>query len=105
MKNVNNNQSAPKGDSSFLHNVQELATPLAGASVETGVEVHITGDVADRAASGGCPASPCSALSSVISASMVEGAMSNPPDRKNKPASGSLPINALTKESKMPDGS
>ena len=42
------------------HNVQELATPLAGASVETGVEVHITGDVADRAASGGCPASPCS---------------------------------------------
>jgi hypothetical protein len=43
-----------------LQNVQELATPLAGASVETGVGVHDTGDVADKAASGGCPASPCS---------------------------------------------
>jgi hypothetical protein len=44
-------------------NVQELATPLARASVETGVKVNITGDVFDRAASGGCPASPCSASS------------------------------------------
>lgn len=45
-----------------MPNVQELATPLAGASVETGVGVHVAGDVADKAASGGCPASPCSAL-------------------------------------------
>jgi hypothetical protein len=36
----------------ILPNVQELATPLAGASVETGVKVHVTGDVFDRAASG-----------------------------------------------------
>ena len=35
-------------------NVKELATPLAGASVEAGFKVHITGDVFDRAASGGC---------------------------------------------------
>ena len=34
--------------------VKEHATPLAGAGVETGVEVHVTGDVADKAASGGC---------------------------------------------------
>ena len=50
-------------DSSDLHlqqNVQEHATPLAGAGVETGVEVHVTGDVADSAASGGCSVSPCS---------------------------------------------
>ena len=38
----------------FLPNVKEHATPLAGASVETGAEVHVTGDVADSAASGGC---------------------------------------------------
>ena len=47
----------------FLHslpNVQEHATPLAGASVERGVEVHVTGEVENRAASGGCCASPCS---------------------------------------------
>ena len=44
----------------FLPNVQEHATPLAGAGVETGMEVHVTGDVADRAASGGCSVSPCS---------------------------------------------
>ena len=43
----------------FAANVQEHATPLAGAGVETGVEVHVTGDVADSAASGGCCASPC----------------------------------------------
>jgi hypothetical protein len=43
-------------------NVKEHATPLAGASVEMGVEVHTTGDVADRAASGGCCVSSCSAL-------------------------------------------
>ena len=36
----------------FMSNVKELATPLAGASVETGVEVHVTGDVADKEASG-----------------------------------------------------
>ena len=29
----------------FLENVQEHATPLAGATVEYGVEVHDTGDV------------------------------------------------------------
>ena len=34
----------------FAANVQEHATPLAGAGVETGVEVHVTGDVADSAA-------------------------------------------------------
>jgi hypothetical protein len=42
-------------------NVKEHATPLAGAGVETGVEVHTTGDVADKAASGGCCASACCA--------------------------------------------
>lgn len=40
-------------------NVEEHAPPLAGASVETGVGVHITGDVADKAASGGCCVSSC----------------------------------------------
>ena len=54
MENVTFNQSAPKGDSSILHNVKEHATPLAGASVERGVEVDVTGDVDNRAASGGC---------------------------------------------------
>jgi hypothetical protein len=34
--------------------VKEHATPLAGAGVETGLEVHATSDVADKAASGGC---------------------------------------------------
>jgi len=43
----------------FLPNVKEHAPPLAGAHVETGVEVHVTGDVADRAASGGCCVSSC----------------------------------------------
>lgn len=38
----------------FQPNVKEHATPLAGASIETGLEVHVTSDVADRAASGGC---------------------------------------------------
>ena len=47
--------------SSFSHDVKEHATPLAGACVETGVEVHNTGDVADSAASGGCSVSTCSA--------------------------------------------
>jgi hypothetical protein len=46
-----------------LQNVKEHATPLAGAGVETGVEVHDTDDSADNAASGGCSASPCSASS------------------------------------------
>jgi hypothetical protein len=45
-----------------MANVQEHATPLAGAGIERGVEVHITGDVDNRAASGGCCASPCSVL-------------------------------------------
>lgn len=45
----------------FLANVKEHATPLAGASVETGVKVHTKGDVADRAASGGCCVSTCCA--------------------------------------------
>ena len=44
----------------FLPNVKEHATPLAGAGVETEVEVHTTGDVADSAASGGCCVSTCS---------------------------------------------
>jgi len=44
-----------------LQNVKEHAPPLAGAHIETGVEVHITGDVDDRAASGGCCVSTCSA--------------------------------------------
>ena len=48
----------------FLPNVQEHATPLAVASVETAVEVQVTGDVADSAASGGCGVSPCSESSS-----------------------------------------
>ena len=38
----------------FLQNVKEHATPLAGAGVETGVEVHVSGDGVDKAASGGC---------------------------------------------------
>jgi hypothetical protein len=42
------------GSGISLHNVQEHAPPLAGAHVETGIEVHDTGDVADSAASGGC---------------------------------------------------
>jgi hypothetical protein len=46
----------------ILENVKEHAPPLAGASVETGVDVHTTGDVADRVASGGCCVSSCSAL-------------------------------------------
>ena len=44
----------------FIANVQKHATPLVGASVETGVGVHATGDVVDSAASGGCSVSPCS---------------------------------------------
>jgi hypothetical protein len=43
-------------------NVKEHATPLAGAGVDTGVEVHTTGDVAERAASEGCCVSACSAF-------------------------------------------
>jgi len=42
-------------------NVKEHAPPLARAHVETGEKVHITGDVFDRAASGGCCGSSCSA--------------------------------------------
>ena len=44
----------------ILANVKEHAPPLAGAHVETGGRVHITGDVVDRAASGGCCVSSCS---------------------------------------------
>ena len=54
MKNVSKTNGAVAPSSIPLPNVQEHATPLAGASVETGVEVHVTGDVADSAASGGC---------------------------------------------------
>lgn len=43
-------------------NVQEHATPLARAHAEHGVEVQDTGEVENRAASGGCGASPCSAF-------------------------------------------
>ena len=43
-------------------NVKEHAPPLAGAHVETGKRVHITGDVDDRAASGGCCVSSCSVI-------------------------------------------
>ena len=43
----------------FLANVKEHAPPLAGAHVETGVGVHDTGDVDDKAASGGCCVSSC----------------------------------------------
>ena len=56
----------------LLPNVKEHATPLAGAGVETGLEVHTTGDSADKAASGGCvsrlvrnssfPLGPCDRL-------------------------------------------
>ncbi len=41
---------------------QEHAPPLATAHVETGKKFHITGDVTDRAASGGCCVSSCCAL-------------------------------------------
>ena len=40
-------------------NLSILETSLAGASVETGVEVHLTSDVDDRVASEGCPVSTC----------------------------------------------
>ena len=62
-------KSAPHGGNS-LANVKEHAPPLAGASVETGVEVHVTGDVADKAASGGCSVSTCCA-------SPIHGELSN----------------------------
>ena len=43
----------------FFSNVKEHAPPLATTSVETGVKVHDTGDVDDKAASGGCSVSSC----------------------------------------------
>ncbi len=46
----------------FLSNIKEHAPPLAGAGVETGMEVHTTGGAVDKAASGGCCASSCSPL-------------------------------------------
>jgi len=46
-------------DVEILPNVKEHAPPLAGAHVETGEKVHITGDIDDRAASGGCCVSSC----------------------------------------------
>ena len=65
MKNVNNNQSAPKGDSSiFLHNVKEHATLSAGASVDHGSEVEATEDHVNRTADRGCCVSTCSVSSS-----------------------------------------
>lgn len=45
----------------FLQNVKEHATPLAGAGVERGAEVHVSVDADNRAASGGCCVSACSA--------------------------------------------
>ena len=54
MKTKCETSGAVAPSSIILHNVKEHATPLAGASVETGDEVHVTGDVADKAASGGC---------------------------------------------------
>lgn len=55
-------QEVASSDISFLQNVKEHAPPLAGASVETGVGVHNTGDLADKTASSGCCGSTCSAL-------------------------------------------
>ena len=49
----------------FLENVKEHAPPLAGVGVETGVKVHVTRDVANRAASGGCCVSTCWASLSI----------------------------------------
>ena len=72
MENVTFNQSAPKGDSSFLHNVKEHAPPSAGAGVETQSEVHATGDSADKAAGGGRCVSSCSESSSGGDAEMPE---------------------------------
>jgi hypothetical protein len=40
-------------------NVQEHAPPLAEPHAETGVGVHIAGDVDDKAASGGCRGLSC----------------------------------------------
>lgn len=54
------------GNEIFLANVKEHAPPLAGAHVETGVEVHTSGDVDDKAASGGCCVSSCCASSFVL---------------------------------------
>ena len=53
MKNENNPNGA-EAPLQFLPNVKEHAPPLAGASVETEDGVHNTGDVDDKAASGGC---------------------------------------------------
>lgn len=55
-----------------LPNVQEHATPLAEAVVERGVEVHVTGDVENRAASVGCFVWSCSASVAVFNASSVQ---------------------------------
>ena len=44
----------------FQESVKERPVPLAGAGDETGIEVHVVGDVADTAASEGCCASLCS---------------------------------------------
>jgi len=42
--------------------VKVMATPLAGASVDRGVEVEFRKSTENRRASGGGPAAPCSAL-------------------------------------------
>ena len=49
-------------NNSFETNVKEHAPPPAGAHSETGVEVQTKQDSADKAAGGGCCASPCSDL-------------------------------------------
>lgn len=46
----------------IVENVQEHATPLAGAGVGHGVRVHDTGGVVNKAARGGCSVSPCSLI-------------------------------------------
>ena len=61
-----------EGCNRILANVKEHATPLAGAGVETGLEVHTTGDVAGSAASGGCCVSSCSASSIPLDWAAIE---------------------------------
>jgi hypothetical protein len=75
-----------------LANVKEHATPLAGAGVETGVEVHVTGDSADKAASWGCvsrlvvPSSFCSGAGGVSLAS--DSSIGHPAPHQSDPACG-----------------
>ena len=57
-----NVSSGAIGHGVFLGERLAQATLSAGAHVETGVEVLVTRDVADRTASGGCCVSSCSLL-------------------------------------------